>query len=180
MKELLTIEKAVSNFASWDEAFRAEMLASVKREAQTNPDPTTRQTNRLLLAALQAKQAELQRAKRPELPTAAETNAALWYFGGLFVKVVGGAAAVGGGLYFVGSIVYGAGKAFIAGALANSSAIFWGVIGLVGGIVALFAWGNWREASEVEEADKQDGGQTLIVNVFTSQNGDVNVTEQRQ
>ena len=180
MNQYLTIEKAVSNFAAWDEAEQKRALDIVQRAAETHPDALTRQTNAQLLAALQAKQAELQKAKRPELPTAAETNAALWYFGGLFLKMVGGAAAVGGGLYFVGSIVYGAGKAFIAGALANSSAIFWGVIGLVGGIVALFAWGNWREAIEVEEADKQDGGQTLIVNVFTSQNGDVNVTEQRQ
>lgn len=132
-----------------------------------------RRFNVALLAAMEQHERTLQTA--PPLPTQEETRAALKYFAGCIAVIGGGLVAIVGGLYLVGAMVVGIGDAVRMWAFENRAAIGCGLGGLALFGILVAAWNN-RPKSEVEnESETTSQNQTVIVNVFTSQNGNVDV-----
>ena len=180
MKEPLTLEKAlelnVQRYAEKPAPERERIRAWIKEAAYGHPDKATRDFNTTLYGMVLQVENRIAQAQRPPLPTPAETNAFLLWAGGLLAKIGGGLVVIGGGLYLVGAAVVGTGNAFMAGAMANSNAIFYGVCGLAGLVVAVAAYRNWPKNEETPGGETPVTNQTIL-NVYSAKGGDVTVNE---
>jgi len=177
------IEITVATFVTRPEAERLAIIEKVRFDAgevdgMGHPEQHQKQFSKALLVRLEQADNALTQAQRgevrPPLPTPAETNAFLLWAGGLLAKIGGGLAVIGSGLYLVGALVIGTGNAFMAGALANSEAIFYGICGLVGMVVAVAAYRNWPKSEETPGGETPAQNQTII-NVYSATGGDVTV-----
>lgn len=174
----LTIEKAIRQYAEMQPKERAAILKECKALAYGNYPQRTRELNLALLKAFAEIDRRAEQAQRPQMPTNDETNAAILWGLGLLAKIGGGVVVIGGGLWFIGALVVGTGRAFIAGAIANSGTIFWGIVGLVAVVVAVAGYRNLRDVAEEET----DGGEApvqnqTIINVYSATGGDVQVNQ---
>ena len=180
MNKPLTIEKAlelnVQKYAALPANEREKTLIWVSNAANLSPYKNDREFNAALLPLLFEFDAKLKQAQKPPLPTPAETNAFLLWGFGLLAKIAGGLVVIGGGLYLVGAFIYGTGNAFMAGALANSEVIFYGVCGMVGLVVAVAAYRNWPKNEETPGGETPVQNQTII-NVYSATGGDVKINE---
>lgn len=129
--------------------------------------------NAALLRAMEQHERTLQGA--PPLPTKEETRAAVKYFAGCIAVIGGGLVAIVGGLYLIGAAVVGIGDAARMWAFENRAAIGWGLGGLALFGILVTAWNSREKGEDESEPETKEQNQTVIVNVFTSQNGNVDV-----
>jgi len=151
----------------------ADQRAVIRKEAQNlafgNYPAKTVEFNRQVLQKIQQVEISLQQAAKPAPPTAKETRAFFVWIAG----ILGGCAALVGGLWLVGAMVVGIGEAIRIWAVANAVVIGWVVASFLA-VLGISALPKWKGESETTPPEK-GGDQTIIVNVFTSQNGNVNV-----
>lgn len=178
MNKPLTLERAVAQYAELPPERRAVVLKECHAFAYGNYPAQTRELNRALLKAFAEIDGRISQAQRPQPPTAAETNAFLMWGLGLLAKAGAALAVIGGGLYLVGALVVGTGEAIRIWAVANAGAIGWGIAAILAviGIGCLPRWKGEQEETPGDETPVQN--QNIVVNVFTSQSGNVNVNSE--
>lgn len=170
MTDTQLLEKQATLYAALPADQRALIRKECRNYAMGNYPADTVEFNRALLPMLERVESAIQASAKPAPPTAKETRAAVLWLGG----TVGGVGALIGGLYIAGAMVVGIGEAVKIWAVANAGIIGW-VIASGLAILAIGALPRWKGDEPEKEPETASNNQTIIVNVFTSQNGNVDV-----
>lgn len=169
------LKESVSLFLRQSPEQRGKTLAWVREAANGHPVKETRHFNAALYPLLIEADMKLRNQERPEMPTREET---VQFFGNL------GAGASVFLLKLCGTLlVCGIAVSVLLGLFDAIRGFMWEnrkILGFVimAGMAALFgawAWGGEDEGQEESETPTSVQNQTIIVNVFTSQNGNVDV-----